>query len=276
MRSFLLWVASLSIFLAPLPAWALDIDTVEIFWLKDSVDGSPILNPFEFEIVVFFNDSTGLGAVELVSPGAGGTVALDEFADEWGTDPGVLFASSADLFTGFPSGASYTLNFLDAPSLGGGTVIDFFTITLSPVEVTNTIDITAPAHQSVVPVDQSVTWTNCSACDGTTLGGFLIDEDTDTDTDEFFTSDLTTVAWSPTGMLYSTSYGFEMILANYTHPFTPETSNLGDAFWFLSGFENINMISVTSVPEPGGLAALESGIAMLALLYRRRRYLIGR
>jgi hypothetical protein len=34
--------------------------------------------------------------------------------------------------------------------------------------------------------------------------------------------------------------------------------------------------AILNVPEPGGLASLEAGIAMLALLYRRRRYSLSR
>jgi hypothetical protein len=34
--------------------------------------------------------------------------------------------------------------------------------------------------------------------------------------------------------------------------------------------------AILNIPEPGGLASLEAGIAMLALLYRRRRYSLSR
>lgn len=274
MRSLRLLIASFTIFLAPLPAWALDIGSVEMLWLQDSVDGTPIVNPFELEIVVNMNDSAGLAAVELVSPGSAGTVSLSLSAGEWSINPRAGFASNTDLFTSFPSGASYTLNFLDGPSTGGGTVIDFFTITLSPIEVTDMLAITSPIHQSVVPVGQSVNWTNCSACDGSSISGFLVDLGTDTDTDMFFTSDLNTVSWSPTGMLPATNYEFEMILASYTHLLTTESSNLGDSFSFVSGFENLNLVTVTTVPEPGTASLLTLGLVGFGLSRRlsaRRR-----
>jgi len=270
MKTLYLLVLTASILLASPTAWALDIGYIEVLWLTDSVDGALAFDPFEMEMTVGLVDSAGVGAVEFVSSGSAGTVELTADGSEWGIDSGGTFANSAALFTAFPSGGSYTVNILDAPSSGGGSVLDSFSITLSPIEVMDIIDIQSPLHGATVPVGQSFSWANCSTCDGSRITGFLVDTLADSDVDAFTTTDMSTTSWTPTGMVGGTNYEFEVLLGEYSHMLTAETSDLlSDGFTFVAGYENINLVNITTVPEPGTASLLALGLTSLGLARRR-------
>lgn len=250
-------------------AQALDVGSIEVLWLTDSVDGTPIVNPYGMEIEVELIDDAGLGRIEIVTPAGGiGSVDLETSGGPWYHLPGsaiTQFASSALLFTDFPGG-DWTVNFRD----GVDAIMDSFNITLSPVEVTDAIDITNPTHMGNFSIGGSVDWLDCSGCDGSQLLGFALDIPIDTEVDEFFTTVLSTTTWSPANLTPGNDTEFEMVLANLTHFETPELTTGADDFTFLAGYANINIVEVTVVPEPGTALLLGAGLVLLGVAGRRR------
>ncbi len=248
-------------------ATALNIELIDALWLTDRVDGTPIGNPFGIEIIVDLVDDVGLDHIEVVTPGAAGTFDLVPAGPlSWEPDVAVTtqFATSAALFTDFSVG-TYRFNFLDSLDV----VLDFFEITLNPVEVLDFLDVTDPIHNGTLSVTGDVDWLDCSACDGGRILGFALDQITDTDVDGFNTTDFSTVSWAPSGLVAGDDYVFEMILANYTNFQTSETTDGGDAFELLAGYESINAVVAMAVPEPGTAALLGVGLALLAVMRRR-------
>jgi hypothetical protein len=266
---------SLSLTCLAAPALALDITWINILWTKARVDGSLQPDPFSMNIIVDLAEAAGLGAVEVVTPGGGiGTVSLTPSGGptdptSWGGTGATRFSTNAILFSNYPNG-TYTINLLDSP---GGTVLDFFSVALSVTEVTDFLDVTAPAHLSTVPTNQTVTWADCSACDGNGIGGFA-NEIPFKYVDNFITTDMATTSWAPSktpwpsGLVANTDYEFEMILSNDTH-WGSELSNGGDSFTFVAGYESVNSIEVTTVPEPTTGLLFACGLVGLAM--RRRR-----
>ena len=149
-------------------------------------------------------------------------------------------------------------------------MLDFFEITLNPVEVLDFLDLTDPIHNRTLSVTGDIDWLDCSACDGGHILGFAIDQITDTDVDGFTTTDLSTVSWAPAGLVAGNDYEFEMILGSYTNFLTSETTDGGDAFELLAGYESINIVEITAVPEPGTAALLSVGLVLLAAGCRSR------
>jgi len=268
-RSVLAAFATIALFVPN--AQALDIGSIEVLWLTDSVDGALIGNPYGMEVEVELIDNVNLGRIEVV-PAAGGIGSFDLSTPggTWYEIPGSVttqFSSSALLFSDFPGG-DWTFNFRD----GAEAIIDSFSITLSPVEVMDIIDITSPTHMSSFLIGGSVDWLDCSGCDGSQILGFAWDIAADTDRDEFSTTVLSTTTWSPTNLIPGNDTEFEIVLANLTHDMTAESTTGGDSFSFLAGYANLNLLEVAVVPEPGTGLLLALGLAGLAV-HRRRRVL---
>ena len=266
-RSVLATFTTLALF-AP-NAQALDVGSIEVLWLTDSVDGAPIVDPYGMEGEVELVDDAGLGRIEVVTPAGGiGSFDLETSGGPWYHLPGSVitqFASSALLFTDFPGG-DWTVNFRD----GVDAIMDSFNITLSPVEVTDMIDITNPTHMGSFLIGGSVDWLDCSACDGSQILGFALDIPTDSDRDQFSTTALGTTTWSPGNLIPGNDTEFEMVLANLTHFETPESTPGGDDFTFVAGYANINIVEATVVPEPRTALLLGAGLVLLGVAGRRR------
>ena len=79
------------------PASALDIAGIELLWLQDREDGTPVA-PFSYgmEAVVIVDDTAGLGSMRLVTPT--GTHGMSPVGgDEY--EVSFFFATSGGLFT---------------------------------------------------------------------------------------------------------------------------------------------------------------------------------
>lgn len=247
-------------------ASALDVVFVELFWLYDREEGTPITNPFGMDMIV---GGSGVESVQVVTPGTAGTFDLtNTFGQEWEI-PGTvtsLFNSSVDLFNAFPSG-TYTFTITGT----GGAPVDAVSRTFTITEVSDFLDVSAPSGGTPFPPDGTVSWASCASCDGTLIYG-SIDSDSDSgDIDEFSDTDKTRTTWKPSGLSSGSQYYLEMILANYEAFRQAETTDTqSDPFTLTAGFENINVIVFTtsgfvpSVPSLSGkgMAAL---VALLAL-----------
>lgn len=243
-------------------ARAMDVQYVEIFWLYDRFEGTPIPNPYGMEIFV---EGTGIDSVEAVTPGTAGTFNLvNVFGNEWEIPGSVTtqFSSSTDLFNAFSAG-SYTFNI----SGDGGASNDTVSRPLSPTEVTDYLVITSPTGAGTWPRDLTITWVDCSGCDGVRLGGFV--EDDDEDVSMFTDTDKSRTTWSPTGLQFGAVYDVEMILGDFDFWFVSDTTDtLSDPFTFEAGYESINIIGLEierfehRVPALGG----RGRIALAALL----------
>lgn len=259
--------ALIAFLIAP-SASAFDIESIDLLWLFDAVNETPIPNPWGLEMDVFLSDETGLGDIEVTAPGGIGTFSLTNFGGgEWAVDLGqtTQYATSGALFTDYPTG-TWTIDFLDAP---GGSVVDTVDLALAPSVVTDFIDVTDPTHLTTVALDQDVTWSDCSLCGGNAVGVFLLDVATDTDLNQFGTTDKSGMTWDPGPLPGNTDLEIEAILGDYDFLGAPLTTDtLNDPFSMIGGFENINIIQFSTVPEPG--TGLLVGLGLLGLGLRGR------
>jgi hypothetical protein len=268
-RSVFTAIAALALF-AP-SARALDIDSIEVLWLTDQVAGTPITDPFGMEIFVELLNDTNLGRIEVVTPGAGiGSFDLTNGGSGLSYEiPGSVttaFATSATLFGDFPGG-SWTFNFRD----GSDAIVDSFNILLNPSEVTDLLAVTNPAHMGSFDDGDALTWSDCSGCtSGNRIVGVAIDVPSDSEVDFFTTTDLTTTSWTPTNLTVGNAVEFEMILGNYSHAQTSEQTTGLDGFTFLAGYENINAVSATVIPEPCTGLLLATSLGALGIQRRHR------
>ena len=260
--------------LAPLvsfsPAFALDIAGIELLWLQDRVDGTPV-SPFSYgmEAVVIVDDTSGLGSMRLVTPtGTHGLtqVASDEF------EVSFFYANSTDLFTALPGVGTYTFEFLD----GTSTVIDSYSIVLGAgdlVEVTDFLDVTAPIHQGTLPVNGTIDWT-CVLCDGEAVEVDAVHLASDVEIDRFV-GPAASGSWNPSGIVVGQDYESEVMLVDYfDNDAALELTAALDDFQALVGYESINLVEWTgaaAVPEPGTAALLAGGLLGLTRAGQRRR-----
>ena len=258
------WIAAPTLaLLVALPAGAaMDITAVEFFWVQDRLDGTPIPNPYTFEVVV---QGTEIDSVNVETPATGvGTIPLtDVGGGEWENTGTASYATAAALLGDHLAGA-WRITFVEEGTLA----TDFLDIVLTPSQPTGFIDVSTPVHDAPTPTPLTVSWADCSVgCTGTHISGDAVDVDTDSDVAAFVTTNLAVSSWSPANISAGVRYEFEMILANYQFLDASLATNAGDAFALTAGFEDINIIQTT--PEPS--TAVLTGFGLLGVIALRRR-----
>ena len=250
-----------------------NVEFVELFKLIDRSDGIPIGNPWEFEACV---EGDGVTGATITVPGNGTPLPLQ---DEGDGDYCYVekFAGKTDLDTAFPNGM-YTFNIstLDGPDSKG--------VSFMESEPGAWLDVTAPANgASGVPHDSDldVTWDlerkptcpvgDCS--DG--IEFFLIDDVLDHDVFEDFLLPTETDVTVPASILQpGTMYEIEIGTYNGLIDLSgTQTTGSGDTIDLVAIWEDINVTSFTTVPEPAALVMQISVLATLGWLARRRRNL---
>lgn len=263
------------------------IQEVLMFKGLDRDDGAPVPNPYFIEICVVGSDipTAPMNALPTVQTPpstdfpAGSTQAMTGiFGDEFCFEA-ADFADAAALEASYPSG-DYTVTVTDNAQSTDTAVVSF-----DLAEPSGFPDVFDPVDGASVPFDQDlqVQWgsliakngsCNPAAPDSCTDGIllFVVDENTGDDAD---VQELpaTAGAASVSGSLLepSTPYSLEVETFRGSFAEAAMSSTLGNPILLTRLYEDINVLGVTTVPEPGAAALQIAALATLAWTARRLR-----
>jgi len=256
---------------------AADIELLELFKLVDRYDGTLISMPYEIETCVGGGGVTGATITFTGNPNPPFDLTQDPGEDNFCFSQ--AFDTVGELDTAFPN----TLYTFDITTIDG---VDSKTVDFDFAEPEGYLEITAPVDGANVPYDSDLTvsWTLTEKVAGCIAGGdcgdgivfFLVDQATDEDVVEELLAIGDPGTTVPAANLEpSTGYGLEIETYNGVIDFSgSEVTTGGDPIEaFITIWEDINFIQVTTVPEPGALLQQFSGFAMLAAMAWRRRKL---
>ena len=257
---------------------AADIEFVELFKLVDRYDGALVSMPYEFEACVGGGGITGATITFTGNPNPPYDLMSDPEGDDFCFSQ--EFGTAGELDTAFPN-ALYTF---DIATIDG---VDSKTVDFNFTGPEGYLDVTAPADGAAgvdSGTDLPISWTLTEKVAGCIVGGtcgdgivfFLIDEFADQDVviEQLAIDDPGTIV-PAVDLVPDTDYGLEIETYNGVIDFSgSEVTTGGDPIEaFITIWEDINFIQVTTVPEPGALLQQFSGFAMLAAMAWRRRKL---
>jgi len=262
------------------------IQEVQMFKGLDRDDGVPLVDPYFIEICVTGSD------IPTSPPGALPTVQTPPSVDfPTGTTEPMMFlgfefcfeaegfADAAALDASYPSG-DYTITVTDNSQTTDTAVVSF-----GLSEPSGFPDVFDPVNGATIPFDQNleVQWGSLVAKDGSCnpaspasctdgIVVFIVDENTGNDVD---IQQLPAAAGATTvsGAILqpSTPYNVEVETFRGSFAEAATSSTLGNPILLTRLYEDINILAVTTVPEPGAVAMQLAALTTLAWAARRRR-----
>jgi len=249
----------------------LDIQEIYIFEGTDRTNG--VADDYFFEVEI-----NGTGLVDGVfvcvdtatwyplTVSGGGTEA--EFNESFG--------SMAALLTDHPNPATGGYHFYfnqTKPSPGLDDFEDHVLLGFGAAAPTGFATITNPTHgETGVGLNPTYTWSDVSGAGAGYLGSWVCDMAADTDVFEQVDTNMSRTSWTPGALAPSTSYEIELCVMNASGggPLSLATAQ-SDAFTYYGIFEDNNINTFETIPEPISVCLFGTAALMgLGLRHRRR------
>jgi hypothetical protein len=262
------------------------IQEVLMFKGLDREDGVPLVDPYFIEICVSGSDipTAPMNALPTVQtpPSTnfpqGTTQTMMHFGFEFCFEA-EGFANGAALEASYPSG-DYTISVTDNSQSTDTAVVSF-----GVSEPSGFPDVFDPVADATVPFDQNlqVQWGSLVAKDGSCNPAapgsctdgillFMVDENTGNDVDVQQLPAMAGAATVSASVLQpSTPYSLEVETFRGSFAEAATSSTLGNPILLTRLYEDINLLPVTTVPEPGAVAMQLAALATLTWAARRRR-----
>ncbi len=270
------------------PALAVDAIFEEVFVIRgvERIDGTPITpSPYFFEVCIAGPDISASTLPSVQTPvsinfPAGSEQDMTADGEEFCLSQD--YSSMADLLEDYPNG-SYTVT---ASNIAENAT-DTKQVDLVFADPSAYSGITAPTHGGNVSTSDptTVTWSfvdkgGCNTGAPETCLDFIVvfaivDEEGLPDDDVFYELilDPTATGTSIPGGTFESDIGYTIDVENRRGGIVDETSDTLEVnVKVFKGTADINVISVTAVPEPGSGVAQLTALACMVWLYRRRMH----
>ena len=246
----------------------LDIGGIYISSIMDYEDGSPIANPWVFEIWVDIATQGDLDHIDVTLPDSSAISLIEQEDNFWEYESLSEYLTLANLQAVYGAG-DYIFYFENSSDVAINT------ITLNNSGISEPLDpvhFTYPADGATgISTSPTFTW-DVNSNDGDALGMWLLDVVADMDIDWDGPVSMDTNSWSPDSLDPGKNYELEVSVFEVKNPqegpALPTDTVNSDLFTYGLLIEYNNMIEFTTVPEPITIVLL--GLGCLPLLGKRR------
>jgi len=251
------------VFAVAAPASALlSVDEIALGYDAFYFDGT--LGSYAFEVEMFSN-AEEVTAARIRLPDGSTWVDLSDMGNgDWELFAGGYLSEAGRNTAGYTNG-TYRIEFT-----GTASEVDFIDVLFAPTDPVGFADITSHSNgQTGVSLNPTVSWT-CVGCTADSLGFFVGEQLTDNDVFELENQPVGADSANPGPLLGLTDYLLETELIVDELTAGALTDGLRTVDYLEESFA-VNIVSITTVPEPGTASLLALGLVGMVAVRRHRR-----